>query len=148
MNLKTFNLMLKNTNASDLGGDFVKLLAGDKSLARVNEIMSAGGRPKIRIINDGYFNPSAHAGSSTPAAITRFSPDNKVLFVGNRIGEGKAVGEYQMTRNMENPGQAPGLWNEIILEQEPPRRPVMYMGHNGGPVVFRPKSLVLLSVTL
>jgi hypothetical protein len=58
-----------------------------------------------------------------------------------------------MTRNLNNPGGAPGHYEYIKdyaqginAPKETPPKIEIHVGHNGGPVCFRPGSIVIMSV--
>jgi hypothetical protein len=53
-----------------------------------------------------------------------------------------------MTRNANNPGMAPGRYQKIIDrgENEVPRKIEVHRGHNGGPVIYFPGSIVAMTI--
>jgi len=66
--------------------------------------------------------------------------------VGKRPG-GQMVGEYRMVRNANNPNDAPGAYTHVIVPKD--HLPVsiqVHDGHNGGPVIQYPSSVVVMSV--
>jgi hypothetical protein len=156
MNRFTFNLMMANTNASDLGGRRLSGLRPVNNINDLNEILTGDDLPNIRIYDEGYLAVSATGDENPPtnanspygsSGFTRFIPNNNVLVVGQRPA-GQIIGEYRYTRNANNPGIAPGPYMKTIDrgENEVPRRIEVHDGHNGGPALFYPGALELLTV--
>jgi hypothetical protein len=140
MNRTTFNSLITNTNAADLGGRYTVLMNTLRSEASVNTILTGEGLPTIRVYDEGYFTD---AGS-----FTRFIPNNKVVVIGRRPN-GAKVGEYRFTRNANNPNMAPGIYTDVIdslTRGVPPRRIDVYDSHNGGPVIYFPGAIVIMTV--
>jgi hypothetical protein len=129
------------TKAADLGGRLTNAAYNSiRSLGRVNEITLGEDLPTIMIYDEGY---TTDAGS-----FTRFVPNNKVIVIGRRPS-GVSVGEYRMTRNINNAGMAPGAFTMVrdsIDQQQPPRRLDVFDGHNGGPVLYFPGAVVIMTV--
>lgn len=144
MNRVTANRMLANTNSADLGGRRTLNGTTINSVAEVNRIVTGEDLPQIVIYDKGY-----RADNGT---FTKFVADDKVVYVGVR-SDGDTIGEYRMTRNINNPNGAPGS-HEYIKDyaqgvnapKETPPRIELHRGHNGGPVIYRPKSVVVASV--
>lgn len=143
MNRVTWNRLMGNTNASDLGGKKNIGLASITSLADTNRILTEDGLPTVEIFDGGYLNDS---GTFVP-----FIADDKVVVIGQRTDGGR-VGEYRMTRNAQNPNLAPGAYMEVIDRgqagsgQQIPRTIEVHDGHNGGPVIYFPSAVVIMSV--
>ncbi len=138
MNRTTFNQMMSNTNASDLGGKKGIGLQSITGLGDVNRILSAEGLVEIVIYDEGYINDSG--------TWTLYIPNNKVLVIGART-DGDPIGEYRMTRNANNPGMGPGPYMKVVDdERDVPRTIVVHDGHNGGPVLFHPAAAVVMTV--
>lgn len=139
MNQITANYLLANTNAADLGGYRLAPSVPVNSLPGINTILSGQGLPNINVYDEGYFTD---AGVWTP-----WIPDNKVVLIGRRTN-GAAIGEYRMTRNVSNPGSAPGPYTGVLDyrgKRYPPEIEV-HDGHNGGPVIFYPGAIVAADV--
>jgi MOSC domain-containing protein YiiM len=70
-----------------------------------------------------------------------------VVIVGRRT-DGAPIGNYQMVRNVNNPGMAAGAYMKVIDrgEIEVPRTIEVHDGHNGGPTLTFPSALVRMSV--
>jgi Phage major capsid protein E len=144
MNRVTWNNFIKNTNAADFGGKKGMGLQSLTSLGDANTILTGEGLPNIVVFDGGYL--SEPSGTFVP-----FIADAKVVVVGQRTDGGR-IGEYRMTRNANNPGLAPGAYMEVIDRGEPgpgkiiPRTIEVHDGHNGGPVIYFPSAIVILSV--
>jgi hypothetical protein len=137
MNAATANALMKNTNASDLGGRRMAGGATFNSLADNNSIFLENDLPQVVVLDDGYYDESS--------TFQLFVPNNKVVVVGQRP-MGSRLGEYRMTRNANNPGAAPGPYTTVVDEQDPPKKLEVHDGHNGGPVIFFPSAVVVMTV--
>lgn len=144
MNRVTANRALANTNAADLGGRRTTGGGTINSVEETNRITLGEDLPQIVIYDKGYKNAAG--------IYTKFIPDDKVVVVGIR-DDGDSIGEYRMTRNLNNVNGEPGS-HEYIKDyaqgvnapKETPPRITIHRGHNGGPLITRPKSIVVLSV--
>lgn len=144
MNRTTANKLLANTNASDLFGRRQASGATFNSISDINRILLDQDVPEIVIYDEGYYNDSN--------VFTRYIADNKVVIVGNRPNG--VIGEYQLTRNMNNPGGTPGSYEYVIDRTKPlngerqtPPNIEVHRGHNGGPAIYFPGSIVILTVS-
>lgn len=145
MNSTTANLLLSNTNASDLGGK--RILGGNTvdSINGMNTILTAQGAPTIVEYDEGYYDSTN--------TFQLFIPDSKVVIVGQRPA-GQRIGEYVKTLNANNPGRAPGSYSYVIDranaingEKRTPPNMEVHQGHNGGPTLQYPGSIVVLTVS-
>lgn len=143
MNRVTFNRLVANTNAADLGGKKGVGLQSIQAVGDINRVLTDEGLPTIEIFDGGYLND---AGTFVP-----FIADDKVVVVGQRTDGGR-IGEYRMTRNANNPNLAPGAYMEVIdrgaegAGKTIPRTIEVHDGHNGGPVIYFPSAIVIASV--
>ena len=141
MNRVTFNKMLACTNSNDLAGRRVTGLLSVLNLEEINRIFAGEGLPEIVVYDDGYISD---AGVFTPFIAT----DSVVIF--GRRTNGMPLGEYRMTRNANNPNMEGGSYIYVVdsatTENPVPRKLSVHRGHNGGPVIFFPKGVVVLSV--
>ncbi len=140
MNRTTFNRMISNTNASDLAGRRTSGLSLSTvlSLNDTNTLLAGEDLPQIVVYDEGYLDDNGD--------FQLFIPDDKVVVVGARPA-GQRLGEYQMVRNANNPNEAPGAYQKVVDDpEEVPRRIVVHDGHNGGPVLFFPGAIVVVSV--
>jgi hypothetical protein len=143
-NSTTIARMLGNTNTADLGGRRVEGGNTVQNLGQANAILVGNDAPRIVEYDEGYYNDSN--------VFARFIPDDKVAIIGQRPG-GQRVGEYVLTRNANNPGYAPGRYEYVNdktgngggIRQTPPNIEV-HAGHNGGPVLYYPGSILIMSV--
>ena len=141
MNRLTLNKMLSNTNAADLYGRRVTGLATANSLNQINELFLNDDLPQIVVYEGSYFTEAGVA--------TRYIPNNKVIVVGHRT-TGVPVGNYQFTRNANNPDMAPGPYMRVTdslnTGNPVPRTIRLDDGHNGGPVLYYPAAVVAMTI--
>lgn len=138
MNRVTFNNLIKNTNAADLGGKRTTGLAPVNDINGLNVVLAGEDLPSIVIFDGGYQDDSD--------TFQPFIANAKVVVVGNRT-DGAAIGEYQMTRNANNPNAAPGAYMKVKDEpNQVPRLIEVHDGHNGGPALYFPSAIVIMSV--
>lgn len=137
-NSTTVNRMLNNTNSSDLHGK--RQGGGDtfNSLMNVNNVLLDNDLPMVVEYDGGYLNDSG--------TFVNFIPDDKVVLVGARTDGGR-VAEYQMTRNANNPSEGPGAYTKVVDDpNKVPRCIEVHKGHNGGPAIYFPSAIVIMSV--
>ena len=141
-NQVTVNRMMTNTNAADLGG---KRVGGGNTVTSLNgwnTILQGEGLPTVQVYDEGYF---------TEAGVFTFRfPDNVVILVGTRPGNGQKVGEYSMVINANNPNRAPGPYT-IVADSADGPHPVpreihVHDGHNGGPALEYPGQILRMNV--
>lgn len=136
-NQVTINRLFGVTNAADIGGKLVVNGNSIVDLSQINQILLSNDLPRIIPYDDGYLDDT---GTFVP-----FIADDKVVIVGKRVDNG-TVGEYQMTRNANNDNMEPGPYDEVIVSTDPPKTIKIYRGHNGGPAVFFPSAVIMMSV--
>lgn len=138
-NQTTVNNILLNTNASDVSKIRAEYGQTINDLDKLNSIFAANDLPQIVPYDEGYLNDSG--------TFTNFIPTDKAVLVGKRTN-GAKLGEYRMTRNAENPDLGPGPYTRVIDrgELEVPRKIEVHDGHNGGPVIYFPGAVVVLTV--
>lgn len=138
MNRTTFNQLLSNTNAADLGGRRVTGLMTVNGPQQLNEVLSADDLPSITIYDQGYLDDTG--------TFQLYIPNNKAILLGSRR-DGDPIGEYRMTRNANNPNMAPGAYMKTVDDPNlVPRLISVHDGHNGGPVLFHPAAIVVMTV--
>lgn len=144
MNRVTANQLLNNTNTSDLHGRWSNSNTAIQNATNTNQILTAEDLPTIRVYDEGYVNDAG--------AYTKWIPDGKVLIVGAR-STGENLGEYRMTRNLVNPGAMPGSYGfvkdyaaGINAPKEVPPKIEVHRGHNGGPVLYYPSAIVVMTI--
>jgi hypothetical protein len=146
MNQGEANKLLGNTNANDLFG---KRMGGGNtplSINDYNKIAVDQGVPSIGIYDEGYYDDNNK--------FNLFLPNGKVVIVGKRP-QGQRIGEYIKTINAVNPNRAPGSYSFVkdLTGNAPdgsrivPPRLEVHQGHNGGPVIYYPGSIVVLTTT-
>lgn len=138
MNQKTFNKLLANTNSADLYGRRTQGLATINNEKEVMTLWSNDGLPGIVVYDFGYQDDTN--------TFVPWIPDDKVVVIGQRPGN-QPVAEYLMTINANNENQAPGAYQRIIDKKESlPRSIEVHDGHNGGPAIYFPSAVVVMSV--
>ena len=144
MNRVTANSLLANTNAADLAGRRVSGGNTINTISDINRITLEQDTPSIVVYDEGYYDNTN--------TFVRFIPNNKVVVVGRR-GAGERIGEYLKTLNANNPNRAPGSYSFTIDrangtngEKRVPPNIEVHQGHNGGPVIYYPGSIVVMTV--
>jgi len=143
MNRVTFNNLVSNTNTNDFAGRRTSGLQSVLNLTEINSVLAGEDLPQIVIYDGGYLD---EVGVFQP-----FIANAKVIVVGARTDGGR-VAEYRMTRNAQNPNMAPGAYMEVIDRgaagsgRQVPRTIEVHDGHNGGPVIYFPSAIIILSV--
>lgn len=140
MNQSVFNELISNGNAADLYGRRQGGLATINNVDDANKLFMGDDLPEIVIYDEGYEDDSG--------TFQLFIPNDKIVVVGARPA-GAPLGEYRMTRNANNPDLAPGPYTAVVDtldKQGPPRRIDVHDGHNGGPVLWFPGSIVVMNV--
>jgi hypothetical protein len=138
MNQATFNDLVRNTNAADLGGRRTTGLQTINNQAGVNQILTGDNLPRVVVYDQGYLNDAG--------TFTLFIPNNKVVVVGQRPG-GVALGEFRFTRNLNN--RQTGVGPYTVVDDQPdrvPRQVIVHRGFNGGPVLYWPSAVVVMTV--
>lgn len=140
MNQITFNNLMSNTNAADVGGRRTAGLASVNSPGDMQALLTRDDLPNIVVYDKGYL-------AEPSGTFTRFIANGKVIVIGQR-DDGAPIGEYRMTRNANNPDMAPGQYQKVIDhgEDQVPRLIEVHLGHNGGPVIYYPSAIVVMSV--
>lgn len=140
MNQGTFNAMMTNTNSADIAGRRTSGLNALMALNQeeVNRVLLGEDLPQIVIYDDGYYDDANQW--------HLFLPDGVVVVAGTRPGNAP-VAEYIMTRNVNNPGEAPGPYTKVADDPNVvPREIKVHDGHNGGPAIYYPGSLLVMKV--
>jgi hypothetical protein len=137
MNQQTANYLLANTHAADLYGRRSAGLSTLNTMQLVNQLWAGEGLPEIVVQDDGYHDDNG--------TFQLFIPDNKVIVVGRRANNAP-LGDFAMTRNASNVGMAPGPYIKAVENDEPPMAIRVHYGFNGGPRIYFPGSVVVMSV--
>jgi len=138
MNWVTAEEILSNTNPDDLGG---KLLGGGNtvnSLADVNKILLMNDVPPIKIHDDGYIDDNGTWQYDIPTG--------KAVVVGKRPS-GARVGRYRYTININSPNSAAKPYTRVFdrSTDQVPGLIEVHDGHNGGPLVQFPGSVIVVN---
>jgi hypothetical protein len=138
MNTGTLNNLLQNGNAADLYGRRNANTGTISGLGDLNKIMLDADCPEIVEEDGGYLNDSG--------TWVNFIPDNQVIIVGRPV-TGAPIADYAMVRNVNNPNMAPGQYTKVVADEDDvPFKVEVHNGHNGGPRIYRPGSVCILSV--
>jgi len=152
MNQNTFKYLLTNANTSDLFGRRNEYGATFNSLSGINELIKntkeAQDLTELVCYDKGYYSDGIGDGGRTAGTWYPFIPDNKVIIVGRRTN-GAPIGEYRLTRNINNEGSAAGFYNFVrdMTAVKAPKQIQVERGHNGGPVVWFPGAVLILTVS-
>lgn len=141
MNQKTMNYLLANTNSADLFAKRIENGATVNSKSDLDQILLANDLPTIVVYDDGYLDDTG--------TFQTFIPDGKVVIVGTRLNQAQ-LGIFAQTFNSNNPNMAPGPFTSIWDSGASPdgstaRRVRLADGVNGGPAVWFPGAVVILS---
>lgn len=138
MNRVTANALLNVTNAADLFGRRTNYGATYNTLADVNTWLESNDLPQIMVYDRFYIDDAGTA--------QRFIPNGKAILIGKRTNNAR-LGEYRMTRNANNPRMEAGAYTRVIDRGEThiPRTIEVHDGHNGGPVIFFPGAIVVIT---
>ena len=140
MSRNTLNLILANTNAADIGGKRFEVGQTLNSVAELNDLLLANDLPTVELYDEGYF-PEPEG-----TAFVKFLPLGKIILLGKRT-DGEQIGEYTQTRAAQNPNSGPGMWLAVRDERDrAPARIIIECGHNGGPRIFYPEAVAVLTV--
>lgn len=146
MNQKTYNDMIGNTNAGDLGGQRINSGDTPESIGDFNKILLAQDLPQIVIYDEGYYDDDNN--------FVDYIPDGKVVVVGKRAA-GQKILEYIKTRNMyaegeDGQGESYSLIKNYMVGEnaaiEIGKGLELHQGHNGALVLWYPASIVVMNV--
>jgi len=138
-NSGTLNNFYNNANANDLFGRRTGGFGTFNTPGEVNSLLAGDNLPQLVEYDAGYIDDTG--------TFHTHIPNNKVVVVGQRP-DGAPVGDYAMTRNANNPGQAPGAYMKVVDngEDNVPRSIEVHDGHNGAPRLYWPSAVVIMSV--
>jgi hypothetical protein len=137
-NNTTIRNFLNNTNSADVGGKRRDVGATFNSLANMNEFLNANDCFEL-VEWDGVWQDDTGANNLD-------IPDNTVIVVGRRL-DGAPIGQMVYTRNVNNPGFAPGPYFHTF--QPPTQVPAtveVHRGVNCGIALHFPGAIVVMSV--
>jgi hypothetical protein len=131
--------LLNNTNPNDLGG---KRIGGGNtplSLEDFNKIGVSYGVPTVEINDEFWVN-------ETTGVVTRFIPTGQGVLICKRKS-GTPIGAYRHTNNLQSDPGEKGIYRKVIMhwEDQVPRSVEVHDGHNGGPVLYFPGTIVKVS---
>ncbi len=142
VNRGTMNKVLNNGNQADIAGRRVSGLNTTGPVNNINELnvlMTRDDLPNFAVYDQGYLDDTG--------AFNLFIPDGKAIVIGKRPA-GQTVGEYEMVRNAQNPGFAPGPYSKTLDKGDFQglRKIEVHRGHTGGPAIFFPSAIVVVNV--
>jgi Phage major capsid protein E len=139
MNRQTFNDLRQNVNSVDLYGRRTAGLGTFNNQASINALLQGDDLPSIVIYDRHYLDDTG--------AIQMFIPYQTVIIVGVRPA-GQTVGQMRHVRNVNNPDMTPGPYIRVIDKRqfEVPGTLEVHDGWNGGPIVWYPSAVVVMSV--
>jgi hypothetical protein len=142
MNQTTFNNLIGNTNAADLGGQKTTTLSPLIAADEFNRIMLTADLPQILIWEDGYYD--------TGGTFHLYTPNGVVAVLSAPRPEGP-IGEYRMCFNAVTDKAGPYAFvndsSKIPNKTTVPPTIEVHDGHNGGPVMLRPHQVVIVDVS-
>ncbi len=150
MNRVTYNNLSLNANPADLFGRRTRYGETYNSIGAVNEYLKGqtdgSDLPEIRIYDKGYKSDGKEPGRQANVWYP-FIPNGKVVIFGKRQSNA-LTGEYRYCRNVNNPDQGAGSYNYVrdLTVVRVPKKIVVERGHNGGPVIYFPGSIIIMSV--
>lgn len=141
VNRGTMNKVLNNGNQADIAGRRVSGLNTTGPVNNINELnvlMTRDDLPNFAVYDQGYLDDTG--------AFNLFIPDGKAIVIGKRPA-GQTVGEYEMVRNAQNPGFAPGPYSKTFDKGDFQglRKIEVHRGHTGGPAIFFPSAIVVVN---
>lgn len=140
MNLTTFANFRQNLNPSDVYGRRTQGLGTFNSFDQLQGLLTGDDLPKILVYDEVYYDDAKVKHT--------LIPDNTVVVLAPRASRAP-IGAYRFTRNASNIGAAPGAYSFTVDSRQFGRLPATiecHDGHNGGPVVYFPSSIGVMSV--
>lgn len=138
MNQKTFNYYRQNQNPLDIYGRKTKFGATYNALGELNQLHQDDGLPNIVIWNESFLDDNGVAG--------RYMPDGYVIVMGTRT-DGEPLGEFLMTKNVNNKDQGSQMYYEVIDNWDgQPRFIEVHLGYNGGIGIYMPEGIIIMKV--
>lgn len=146
MNQVWINNLLQNNNVGDLYGKRNAYGATLNTLEDINKINTGNNMPEVVPYDKGFLIDSGIIGQANPQTFVPFIPNSVGVLVGKRTN-GARLGEYRLTRNVNNPRFEPGPYTRVIDrgEHHIPRNLEVHDGHNGGPAIYFPGAVVVFS---
>lgn len=145
MSSRTAQTILQNRNEADLWG--LRIQGGNTTGVSINQatsIFTAQGLPALRIYDEGTIE--TQGGDLVP-----YIPDGKIVLIGRRP-QGGTVGAYRVVRNI-HAGYQPQSYRfvkdyaqGINAEKRVPGTVEVHRGHNGGPLIYYPGSVLVMTV--
>jgi hypothetical protein len=137
MNQVTADCLFSNQNVRDIGKQQLSACCTYMGPEVVNQQFRAQGLGTIEVYNNGYPDVNRN--------FQLYIPDGYVVVIGPRT-TGEPIGHYYYTRAVVGCGVTSGPWDMIIdtCGREVPRSIRVHRGHNGGPALEFPRSVIVL----
>lgn len=137
MNQRTADCMFSNRNPNDIGKTNLTACCDYIGPGVVNQQFRAQGLGTIEVYNNGYPDVNRN--------FQKYIPDGYVVIIGPRL-DGEPIGHYYYTRAVVGCGVTSGAWDMIIdsCGRAVPRTIEVHRGHNGGPALEYPRSVIVL----
>lgn len=140
MRTLSINKLVNNQNAADINGKRVGGGNTVNTLAEANRILLDANLPQIVPMDETYYDDNN--------TLQYYLPEGLGVLIGARE-DGESLGEYQITRNANNPGGKPGPYQKVLQNIGPdatvPPWIKTEIGHNGGLVIWYPNSILLFT---
>jgi hypothetical protein len=145
VNRVTANQMMNNLNPADLYGRRTEGLGTYNTMALINALYAGDDLPQVVIYDDGYLADGTDGVNAAGTFVPYIAAGTGVV-IGQRPA-GQTVGEFRMTRNVNNPDAGPGAYMRVIDkgETQVPRSVEVHDGFNGGPVIFFPSAICIIT---
>jgi hypothetical protein len=137
MNLVTFNNMIANSNANDLGGRRAPGLETIEGLAQYNALALKDNLPNVVVYDAFYLD-------EVTGLPVQFLADNTVVVLGRRTN-GAKIGRLVQTRNASLDGR-PGVFVGTYVSPKPPFKVEVFRIWAGGPALSYPGAIVVMNV--
>lgn len=143
MNRTTANRLLENRNPNDIGKGNLSSCCTTVSLDWINAQLDSQNLGQIVIYDNRWVDEND--------LVHLFIPDGVVVVKGTRP-DSNSVGNYMMTKVLnggtELAGESKGVWYIVNdnIGREDARKIKVSAGHNGGPIISYPETIIALQV--
>lgn len=142
MNTTTANNLYANQNANDMGGKKKEGGGNLSGMADYNKILLGEDLPQVMEFDEGYLDDSG--------TFQLWIPNNVVVVFGARQNNAR-LGGFDYTVNATNADRSSRPYVRVVPlgmgeDEAPPPRIEVHRGFNGGPKIFYPGSICIMSV--
>lgn len=142
MNGTTAFRLINNNNANDYGGRRTMNGSTINNLNAANSYWAGQGLANMVIYDGGYI-------PRIGGTFKKFIPDGVVVLIGQRPGN-PSIGQYQLTRQANGATQpymfVKNFVDGVNAPKEIPGHIEVHRGHNGGPAIYYPSAILVMSV--